>query len=291
MRFRNLLPMNSLICDKDQGTSGAGAGDIDDLDEGESVQTMDPLSDNPPTGSNQSPFSHPGLAGMSEQEVADMLAVSRSTVASLRKRADTLDAQLKAKDAVPATPADPKPVKKDPTDFFANPHDEVREIIRQEMRESINPLLADIVGRREESLWTTMGNKYPNFGKYQEAVQAKLDFWNIPKSAYNQDTVTEAFKAVLGDSILEGNDVNVQSMGDGNDAKPNTTPIPQHRPSSHPVRQGNENNTPRELDEEEKKFARIQFRGVPAAKAYELYRSMQDDANVDDDGNFLVDED
>lgn len=291
------LYWNRVLCDKLEDPNdpdGSGAGESGE--EGSSPNGNQ-NSEDPPTGSEG--FTHPALVGKTEEEIAEILAVQNRTIASQRTSLDDYNARIQRLENQPQGGGDPNPEPQggDPQDFFTNPHQAVRDIVKQtvgnEVREAVAPLMSDMAVRQRDMAWETVRRKYPKMAQYEDAVREKIRSWQIDVGSANATVIESALHAVVGEMAL-GGDFNVTSMNDGggapsggggNDNRPGN---PQHRPGNQPLTTEQTGAPkPRELSEDEKAYARRMF--ADAEDPYAAYRAMTDDeANVNADGAFVL---
>ncbi len=269
----------------DDPSDPGGEGTEEEMEESEDPSP--PPSNEPPTPTEgQSPFSDPRLEGLSEAEIAERLAVSESTIRAQRKRMDELETL--------ATRAQPQPQEDDdledrnPQKFFEDPYGEMSKVIEKQLKSAVAPLVGDLKSRRVQGIYENLSQEYPNFDQYRSAVQEQIRLWNIPDEAINEDLVRTTFLSKVGEASLSRRD-----NGQNRETETRETPkqdqpplSPQHRPSSHPPRQEDKTKK-RKLTEEERKFARIQFRGSDDPYAEYLKWA---DAETNEDGAFVLDD-
>jgi hypothetical protein len=246
----------------DLGESGSGGqGEESETQDEDQIQTED---QDPGTGTEpevQGGFASPALAGRfkTEQELLEFLSVQDSALKATRSRVS----QLENQPARGAPEPEPEP-SNDPQEFFANPHEAVSKIIQKELRGIVAPLLGDMASRKAREQWDSVAAKYPNFGTYREAVEETLRSWNVPPEQQSAELIERVFKSEVGNAALEGRFMEPSNPAptspQNGDPAPRTNP--QHRPSSHPTAPVGGSKAKVKLTEEEKKLARIQFRGA-----------------------------
>src|SRR5690606_12521859 len=118
-------------------------------------QTQNPNdSQDPPThtdgdGNTQSPFTHPALRGLTEEDIAARIALSASTIRSQSRRLSALEEEVQRKAASSTgTAADTSAVPADiqASDFWTSPHTVlpkvIEPLIKKQLQETVGPLLA-----------------------------------------------------------------------------------------------------------------------------------------------------
>jgi len=220
----------------------------------EEATATETISPEPPTGT-ESPFNNPALKGMSEQEIADRLALLNSTVkeqgAALSESQRKLSAA--ATEAPPAAPVDPPSAAQ----FWEDPAKEIKSMIQEQMEETIKPFREDLQANKTNSAWAVMANRHADFAEYKPLVETLLTRMGI----------SEPDEAVL--EMIYHTAVGIQTKSAGAPETPTAAdppaeetnrrnPPPQHAPSSHPVSTEREKGPSRELTESEREVARIQ---------------------------------
>jgi hypothetical protein len=182
-----------------------------------------------------------------EEELAEYLSVQDSTLKALRARISALEAlpQQQKQEQQQDEPSDPRK-------FFEDPHGEVAKILKKELRDIVAPLIQDVQSRRVRDQWEAVRSKYSNFDTYREAVEETLRAWNIAPEYQTAELIERVFLSEVGKSVLESKQP---------ERKSGIRINPQLRPSSHPTKK--EEGKPKiKLTEEERRLARIQFKGV-----------------------------
>jgi hypothetical protein len=270
------------------GPDGEGEG------EGLSQTGEQTNSNEPPTNTDpaegQSPFSNPALAGKfsSEAELAEFLAVQDSTIGSLRTRTNALEDQVNR--GVPEVDASSEPI--DPQAFFSEPESAISTIIERQLKKAIAPLVADVAESKTQRVWNSVESDYPNFKTYRGAVEEQIRAWGIPPTAVTEDLIRTTYLAKVGEAAIGGN--YNPSTPESKTSVESPPLIPQLRPSSHPPREP-DSPTKRKLTEEEKHYARIQFKNAKdadgkAVDPYNAYLEWSEKGEDHEDNAYEVEE-
>jgi hypothetical protein len=270
--------------DLEAGSSGGA-----ETEEEEETQTGDQTGDqDPPIPTKaQTPFTNPKLGKFqTEEALAEYIAANEAALKAVRTRADNLEDRLTA-----APP--PQPVVEDdfdPKTFFEKPHDVIRSIIKKELTSTVAPLLQDISSRKSEGAWSEVSEKYPGrFEVYRSAVQEQLRTWGIPRDQQTAELIERVFLSEVGNAALSGN-FQISEMGEdgrGNGEQGQQNISPQLRPSSHPIRETGDTAPKIRLTEEEKRLARIQFKGSKDPEVEYIKWSQEEN----DDAAYVLPED
>lgn len=255
-------------------------------DPNQNQDSGNPRSESTDDGS-QSPFTFTSgrFAGKTPEEVEEMFNVADATI---RTQGRTLN---EIRNAPPPQHSDPPAPKKDepedPAAFFASPRksvrDEVRNILKEELGEAISPFMEDLRANKTRSAYTEIAEKYPNFSKYRQLVDTVLQRAGNTTPSVND--LEWAYLIARGIAAEQGMEISDDSgsgnrNGDGNMNRGNERPAPpQHRSSAQTIsRPGNDQSKKgtkkqyRELDEEEKRYARMQ--GFKSDEEYIDYLDM-----------------
>jgi hypothetical protein len=266
--------------DKPSGSPSGEEGEEEGGSPPSGTVKEDPQPQTPTEG--EGPFSNPVLKGRfkTEEELAEFLGVQDSVVKSQRQRLNTFEDQRN----VPAPAPEPE-ASGDPKDFFEDPYGAMKKVVEGELKKTIAPLMADLSERKTRGAWDEVSDKYDNFPLYKEAVQERIRSFGIPTSQVTPDLVEEIFLAQVGKSALDGS---FSRPVPDRPAQPEARMNPQHRPSSHPPRQ-EESTKDRELNEDEKKYARMMFR--ESKDPYGDYLKYSDDQVAMNEDGFIMVED
>lgn len=217
-------------------------------------------SDDPPTHSEgQTPFKHPALVGLSEEQIAEQLAVSRATIKSQGTRLSTLESEYNRlrQGGQPPAPVDEPDEDIDSTAFFTEPGKHlpkmVSKVVKKELQDIVGPLIKDLGESKRQGAWQTVAGRHENFETYRSYIEEKLREWGLVGQETPQLIETIYYQGV-GEAFASGN---LRPSGDGSErggAGPN--PNIQHRPSSQPIKPDKPSKKKRELTEEERFFAR-----------------------------------
>ena len=209
----------------------------------------DPPSSDSPTGS-ESPFKNPKLAGMTEEQIADQMEVLRRTVAEQGARMTKM-----SQTPPPAAPVETQtPFQVDSTKFFEDPGTATRKIVEDvvssQLREIVNPLIADLKVQRSSSMIESLRGRLPDFDTHWPYIQDQLQAYRIPLEGANEDTIETLYYKSVGIAAAQG-----RMPGKVADSRPAP---PQHPPSSQPIPKGEPTKPSRELTEGERRMMRQQ---------------------------------
>jgi hypothetical protein len=219
----------------------------------EETKVTEVISPEAPTGT-ESPFSNPALEGMSEQDIADRLALLNSTVKE--QGAALSESQRRLNASTEAPPAAAPDVPPTATQFWEDPAKEIKAMIQEQMEETIKPFRDDLQANKVTSAWSIMSSRHADFAEYKPLVETLLSRMGI----------AEPDEALL--DMLYHTAIGLHSKTVGNLETPTAaatpaeenrrTPPPQHAPSSHPVASESEKGPSRELTESEREVAKLQ---------------------------------
>lgn len=257
-------------------TSEEGVTEMKDGDP-EEKKTPESNSDPPQTVTEvQSPFSHPGLEGKSEQEIVDLLALNALTI----KEQSAAVAGIDSQPAVVAVEPEPKPepVKISSEDFFLDPAEAIRkvtaetvsEVVQKEMKEIVAPLAAQLSRGFTKDAWEEAGVEVKNLSVMRPLIESVLKKNGIANPSVAQ--IVGASDLAYGQAARQGTPI--PGMVSDTTTSATTTPqpigIPQHSPSTQPLAQVAKTPAIEPLNEFEARIAR-ENKQTP-----EEYRALQD---------------
>ena len=260
-RWMRKVGQNSMLFEQQEESGMSGIGDSEEEETNQSGIQNNSQEDQTLT-EGQSPFSDPSLAGRfkTEADLAEFLAVQDSAVKSLRTRTQTLEQEMsRPREILREEPEEEITAQ----DFFADPTKNIQKIVAKtieaQLKSTVAPLLQDVARNRNKESWDTVKNRYDNFETYREATEEKLRAWGVPTENQNPELIEQAFLAEVGAAAVSGNFRPHQ----GREHNPTAPAInPQHRPSAHPIKpDGGGRKDKIKLTEEERRLARVQFRG------------------------------
>lgn len=250
---------------KPEGESTSGAGG--------NPQQTDPIStpaapqgtesiptDTSPAGS-QSPFSHPALAGRTEEEIATLLTVNQAAVREQGLRLSEYERQRNqtqptngVQSPIPAT----QPESTDPADFWKDPMGLIRkeqqranqEVVRQ-MQEIIAPFQQDLAAQRANQAWVDVRAAIPDFVTYEPYVRELAK--NMGVTEPNAQTLQTLYYTAVG--YVAKNQAQVGTAPVNNPS--HRPPPPQHSPANQPIPKQQSGKQYRELTENERTLARM----------------------------------
>ena len=237
--------------EKDPTLEDGGTGITPDEDE--KTKTKESVSDPPPTDTGvEGPFSHPALAGRSEQEIADMLALQDLTIKEQKAAVDTVSSQ-----PPPAPEPEPEPVNVSSEEFFANPSESTRtivsDVIQRELKEIVAPLEAQLKKGFTRDAWDD-ADVPKTMRPMIEAVLKQRGIVNPDAS-----TIKSAYHLAVGQATVQGTPLPGMETKTEPDPPPeNTRVIPQHNPSTQPIAQTAKKVEFEPLNENEARIAREQ---------------------------------
>lgn len=247
--FRDKTPGDG---SSDGGMNGSGEG------EGENQnQDQNQGSEGTPSGSNQSPFSHPSLKGLTEEQLATRLALTEQTVKEQGKKLNeyhnrfvTQNTQNQNTNNQESQTPFSAPTAED---FWKDPlksqESVTRRIIREEMQQIIAPFREDMVESRTERAWAQVRSRHADLDDYRVWIENQLNTNGVTNP--DPGTIEMLYFAAVGMSSKQGNH--------GNNNQPNPPQQrmnPQHPPSNHPVRGERKTSNQRELTENERRMMR-----------------------------------
>lgn len=227
---------------------------------GEGEKTPVSVSEPPPTDTSvvQSPFSHPGLEGKSEQELADLLALSDLKDITIREQKAALAGTVTVQ-APPIEPT-PEPLKISSEDFFLDPAKAIREVtsetIQKEMTEIVAELRTDMAAGRAKSAWDDAAESLPNLANMRPLIEARFQKNGLQNP--NVGSIIAVHDLLVGEATRQGSPIPTV-------AEPTPTPtpvldnnrvIPQHPVSTQPIATLEKKETFEPLDENEARIAR-----------------------------------
>ena len=258
---------------QDELDDGLGAGGDGKDGEGTQSGSQTGTQGDQTPSDGQSPFEHPLLKGKSEAEIAELLSVTQEAARSQRNRIASLEQEVRNRPAAIVEEVD-ELAEVDSAEFFKEPVGNVRKIVEQvvgkQLKDIVGPLVRDIRADKSEKKWSSVAAKHPNFETYREAVEEQIAAFGISEDQLTSAVIEEIFFSKVGRAAIDGSFAGVkQRNGDGDGEERPARINPQHRPSSQPLRKGGEEVQKIELTEEEKRMARIQFKGAKnPEKAY-----------------------
>jgi len=239
--------------DKKEEEKSSSTPEVDIPDEGKNPEkvTTTPSQD-PPTGT-ESPFGHPSLEGMSEQDIADRLALLNSTVKEQGAALSESQRRLNATpEAAPVAPEDPPTASQ----FWEDPAKEIKAMIQEQMEETIKPFRDDLQANKVTSAWSVMSSRYADFAEYRPLVETLLSRMGITEP--DEALLEMLYHTAIGIQSKAGNMPETPTAAGDPAGDNKRNPPPQHSPSSHPVSREREKGPSRELTESEREVARIQ---------------------------------
>ena len=243
---------------KEKEPTSEGEGTEMKVEEPEEKKTTELSSSPPPTGTEvQSPFSHPGLEGKSEQELADLLALQALTIKEQSAAVAGIDSQ-----PAPVTPPEPKPepVKISSEDFFLDPAEAIRKVtsetIQNELKEIVSELRVDMAAGQAKSAWEEAGVEVKNLSVMRPLIESVLKRNGIANPSVAQ--IIGASDLAYGQAKRQGTPI--PGMEVESTPSATTTPpqigIPQHAPSTQPLAQVEKTPAIEPLNEFEARLAR-----------------------------------
>jgi hypothetical protein len=173
----------------------------------------------------------------------------------------------------PAAPVAPQTPFEDPSsaEFFESPAKVTRaiveETVRKQLREIVDPLMADMRVQKSVGMIDGLKKQYPDFDAHWPYITDQLGKYGIALDAANEETLETLYLKSVGLSSIRG----VRpAEGDRSRAAP-----PQHRPSNQPIPPVQPAKTVRELTEGERRMARIQ--GFKTDDEYLKYQELYAD--------------
>ena len=217
----------------------------------EKKKTVESDSDPPPTDTGvQGPFSHPALAGKSEQEIADMLAVQQVTINEQRGAMETVSNQP------PAAPEpEPEPVTVTSEEFFADPSGSTRtivsDVIQKELKQIVAPLEAQLSKGFTRDAWDEADIPVA----MRPMVEAVLKQRRIANP--DADTIKGAYHLAVGQATVQGTPLpGMEAKSEPDPPPENNKAIPQHSPSTQPIAETEKKVEFEPLTENEARLAR-----------------------------------
>lgn len=240
--------------------------------EGEEKKKPESVSDPPPTPTGvQSPFSLPGLAGRSEQEISDLLSLQEMTITE-QKRAVAEAGATPLVAATLATPETP-PVEVSSEEFFSDPgkatRDIVSDIIQKELKTIIEPFRQDMAKGQARTAWDDAKEDLPNLTEMRPMIEAVLKRSGIHNPTSAQ--IIGSYDLTVGQAQRQG--VSIPGMGE--QTEPGSSPsnvraIPQHQVSTQPIAEETRKTEIEPLNENEARLARERN------LTHEQYRELQE---------------
>lgn len=225
------------------------------------------------TGTNggiQSPFSHPALAGRSEEEIATLLTVNQAAVREQGIRLNQLERERQqqqqqntnqnngTQSAIPDAPISP-------TDYWADPGKAAQlerqrtvEAVRSMMEEMVAPLRMAAAEQQRDKVWTEIRAQIPDFVDYEPLVRQLLGRMGnpVPNLELLETLYFTAFGYVQKNG--GGQQRQQQPVSQTNNGGNNFRPAPpQHMPANQPLKQQTPAKVVRELTENERTIARM----------------------------------
>lgn len=226
----------------------------------EEKKKVESSSETPPmdTEGVQSPFDKDGpLAGKSEKEVADMLALQDMTIKEQSAAVDGIGSQ-------PAVAVEPEPEPKlreaTSEEFFANPGKEMNDAIsagvQSQMKEIVAELRLEMAEGRTKTAWDEAKESIPNLDNMRPLIEARLKQNGVANP--NKASIIAVNDMLVGEATRQG----TQIPGTGTTPVPTPKPveneraIPQHAVSTQPLVQTETKEKFEPLDENEARVAR-----------------------------------
>ncbi len=239
----------------------------------EEKKTPESSSETPPTDTQdgvEGPFTHPSLVGKSEQELADLLALSDLKDITIKE-------QKAAVDSIGNQPPTPAPEPEPPVDatsaeYFENPIGTTRKMIQEELKSIVAPLEAQFAKGFVKDAWEEVGEEIPNLAQMRPAIEAVLKRSGItnPTSAH----IIGSYDMAVGQAARQGTVIpGVAPVDSDPSPKPeveNPRMIPQHAVSTQPIAETEKKVEFEPLNENEARLAR------EANLTHEKYRALQD---------------
>jgi hypothetical protein len=216
-----------------------------------------PLMD---TDGVQSPFGADGsLAGRSEKEVVDELALMQATIQAQK---DALDAGENQPSPVIAPEPEPEPAELTAEDFFRDPAGMIDGIVsrrvQSEMKTIIAPFERDLAQSQAQSAWDTVGSSRPNMNLMRPLMEVIIKERNIPDPSVG--VLEDVYDLALARAVRTGENITSNNSPLVKDPKTTLkqerTVSPQHTPSSHPIADTTKTPDIEPLTENEARIAR-----------------------------------
>jgi len=222
-------------------------------EEKEAQRKLESSSSPPQTDTGvQSPFNVDGpLAGKTEKEISDLLAIQ--------------DMTIKEHAAVPLAPTqaapepEPEPVIATSEEFFANPgkvmNDAISAGIQSQMKEIVSELRSDMGSRKIKTAWEEAAESIPNLSSMRPLIEAKLKQSGI--TTPNIASIIGVNDMLLGQAQREGQALpEMETKAGSAPIAENTRMIPQHNVSTQPLSSTTKKVEYEPLDENEARMAR-----------------------------------
>lgn len=242
--------------DKKEEEKSSSTPELDIPEEGKKPveKKVTPVTSPEARTGTESPFSNPALEGMSEQDIADRLALLNSTVKEQGAALSESQRRLDASGTVtpPATPDAPPTA----TQFWEDPAKEIKAMIQEQMEETIKPFRDDLQANKVTSAWSVMSSRHADFAQYRPLVETLLSRMGIAEP--DEALLDMLYHTAIGINTKSGTTSETPPAADTSAEDNRRTPPPQHAPSSHPVATESEKGPSRELTESEREVAKLQ---------------------------------
>lgn len=253
---------------KEKEPTSEGEGTEMKVDEPEEKKKVESSSDPPPTDTGvQSPFSHPGLEGKTEQELADLLALQALTIKEQSAAVAGIDSQ-----PAPVVEPEPEPVKISSEDFFLDPAEAIRKVtaetVQEQMKQIVAPLAAQLSRGFTKDAWEEAGVEVKNLSVMRPLIESVLKRNGIANPSVAQ--IVGASDLAYGQAARQGTPIPGMEVKAEPSATPTPQMIPQHAPSTQPLAQVEKTPAIEPLNEFEARLAR-ERKLTP-----EEYRALQD---------------
>jgi hypothetical protein len=199
-------------------------------------------------------FSHPALKGKSPEEIERLVSFTDQIVRNQQEKLRSLQSAPK-----PSAPEEPAPEEISSDEFWNNPGTNVHRIVRQVLKEEIEPFKRDLSYSQRAQARSSLRQEFNDFDSMEPYIDKIIETNNFPNpndpGLLRTLYFTAKGMAASGAPGMTTSTSKESTKSENSSRQPRPAP-PQHRPSGAPLPAEAGSKKKVSLSEEEKRLAR-----------------------------------